>query len=86
MNKCSPKSIDVIKAETDIVRKMIQDECWYEGERKNREISDKEVEERINKLVFNNGEQIRDDVVNKLKNDMCKKMKNDCSNCPYHIS
>ena len=83
--KCQPTSLEVIKFEIDIVRKMIRDERWYEGERQHHEISEKEIENRINELVLKHGEKMRDETVKELISRMCMKMNHDCKNCPYRI-
>ena len=83
--KCQPTSLDVIKFEIDIVRKMIRDERWYEGERQHHEVSEKEIERKINELILVHGEKMRNETVKILISEMCVKMNHECKKCPYCI-
>ncbi len=59
---------EIIKAQISTVTKIINDETWYEGERRHCpvESSDFAVKEKVNKIILECGEQMRRDAVKKL--------------------
>lgn len=81
MAACNFNPVDIIKTEIPIVQKIIRDECWLKGEKKNRTIDPAEVEDIVDKIVLNKGEQMLKEANEILKKEKCT---HDCSKCPYY--
>ena len=60
--------VQLIKAEIPLVEKIINDETWYEGERRNCSVSreDKEVQLNAAKVVLREGDKILREALGKL--------------------
>ena len=84
MNKtCVPNIRDIINSEIPVIKKMIQDECWYEGQRRGHAVDEAEISSRINDILIEVGEKIKNKAVEELINSKCEEHDHDCSKCPY---
>ena len=62
-------NLHIISAEIPIVNKIIDDECWYEGERRNMYVprDDKIVQEHVIDIIIHTGHTIREEAIINLK-------------------
>ncbi len=71
MNEINDKPLDtlIIKEEAAIVEKMVDDETWYEGERRGCFIpkDDPTVMDKVFNILHDNGLKIYNEVKEKLK-------------------
>lgn len=80
---CNFEPMEILKEELPVIRKMVQDECWYMGEALKRPVDQNEVQGIVNKIVLTAGEQMREEAVEKLKATKCC---GDCTVCKYKSS
>ena len=78
---CDFEPMEILKEELPVVKKIIEDECWYKGERVHRPVQPAEVETEVDKIVLKDGEKLRIDAVEKIKKKKCI---HNCDKCKYH--
>ena len=78
---CRFDSMEILKREIPMIRKIVQDECWYLGEKMNRPVSPREVEQIVAKIVLKIGEQLRIEAITQLKSEKCI---HDCQKCKWN--
>ena len=61
-----PSSTQIIEEELPVLRQMIADEMWYEGERLRRPVTPEEVESRIIALIHVNGARWRREAIERI--------------------
>ena len=69
--KCNFHPMEILKAEIPVLKKIEADECWYLGERLNREVNPVEVQVYISHILMKIGEDMRIDAIMKLKSENC---------------
>jgi len=82
---CRPPSTDIIKSEIPIVKKLIEDECWYEGQRRGRAVKEHEILDKLTDILNKAGNRIKNEVIEELRAKKCKEQKYDCSTCSYNL-
>lgn len=65
-------SREVIKKEAEVVSKMIDDETWYEGERRNMEVAkdDPVVKDKVCDILRDHGLKIYNEIKTRLTGDV----------------
>ena len=77
---CCFDSMEILKREIPMIRKIVQDECWLMGERMNRPVEPKEVEKVVASIVMKVGEKMRVEAVKELKSEKCIR---NCDQCQW---
>ena len=59
----------IIEEQIPIIKRMIEDECWYEGERRNSPVKpdDPAIKKRVAELVMAHGAQMRLEAMERLE-------------------
>lgn len=83
-NTCVPIIRDIINSEIPVIKQMIQDECWYEGQRRGHSVDEAEISARINEILIEVGEKMKNKAVKELIEAKCEEHGHDCSKCPYY--
>lgn len=82
IQRCNFDPMEILKEEIPIVEKMVQDECWYQGERVHHPVDPREVEPKIEKIILEAGHEMRKEAIVKIKSKKCI---NDCTKCNWHV-
>lgn len=61
----------IIELEIPVIRKMIEDECWYEGERRKAPVApnDPVIRKRIAELIMAHGETMRAEAMKRIETE-----------------
>ena len=62
-------NLQIISAEILVIEKMIDDECWYEGERRHTYVpkDDKIVQQHIREIIMLVGHIIREETIKNIE-------------------
>ncbi len=66
---------DIIKAQIPLVKKIINDETWYEGERRHAPVApdDTAVREKVLDIITRNGDKILTEAIMSVKTTVVRK-------------
>ena len=66
--KCKKAAMLIIEEQIPIIRKMLQDETWYEGVRRNAPVdpNDPAVQKRVGELIMEHGAKMRKEAMDRL--------------------
>ena len=66
--KCNQVARLIIEEQIPIIQKMLSDECWYEGQRRNTPVDpdDPVVRHRIGALIMEHGAKMRKEAMDRL--------------------
>ena len=78
--ECQPSNKEILLKEIPFVEQIIQDECWYEGERQHHNINEAEIFNKLFDIIQREGETLRKLAILQIQNE-CNK---DCQNCPFY--
>jgi len=64
----------IIQEQIPIIRKMIQDECWYEGQRRHSPVDpdDPQIRQRVGEIIMQCGAKMREEATERLLNRIGK--------------
>lgn len=79
-DNCEPDSRTIILVQVPFIQKIIDDECWYEGERVHHTVYERDIEDRICKIILSEGEKLRKRAIDTIRNN-CNK---DCKKCNFY--